>query len=394
MTGAMSPHTGRSRLDAVELTRQLIRFDTINPPGRERACAEFLADLLSAAGFAVTLPSLDSERTNLVATRGGDKRQAPLVFTGHIDVVPLGARAWQHDPFGAEIMDGRIHGRGSSDMKSGVASFVVAAIEEADRLGDATGVTLIITAGEETGCEGAISLVGGQPLAPAGALVVAEPTGAVPYVGHKGALWLKGTTAGVTAHGSMPEHGDNAVYKAARAVDRLSRFAFDVDAHPTLGKPTLNVGSLHGGLNINSVPDRAEFAIDIRTTPSVDHAALRVRIQDHMQERVDVEVLVDLPGIWTPPDAPWAARVAQIASRITGIAPQTRAATYFTDASVLTPALGGVPTVILGPGEPTQAHQTDEWCDVAHIGHTTAIYRALIADWVSAAAQPAAARAG
>ena len=374
------------RIDPVELTRELVAFDTINPPGRERACAEFLADMLSSAGFSVALPALASDRVNLVATRGGSKARAPLAFTGHIDVVPLGAQPWRRDPFGGELADGRLYGRGSSDMKSGVAAFVVAAIAEAARLDDAGGVMLIITAGEETGCEGAVSLVAGKPLAPAGALVVAEPTGAVPYVGHKGALWLRGVTTGVTAHGSMPEQGDNAVYKAARAVDRLSRFRFDVEAHPTLGAPTLNVGSLHGGLNINSVPDRAEFAIDIRTIPKVDHAALRDRISEHMQESVDLNVLIDLPGVWTSPDAPWVARVAQIAARITNIGPATRAATYFSDASVLTPALGGIPTVILGPGEPTQAHQTDEWCDVARITQSTAIYRALIADWVGGAA--------
>ena len=93
MNEPTSLHTPGSRLDAVDLTRRLIRFDTINPPGRERACAEFLADLLTDAGFAVELPALGGDRANVVATRGGSKRRPPLVFTGHLDVVPLGARA-------------------------------------------------------------------------------------------------------------------------------------------------------------------------------------------------------------------------------------------------------------------------------------------------------------
>jgi hypothetical protein len=98
----------------------------------------------------------------------------------------------------------------------------------------------------------------------AGALVVAEPTTNRPLCGHKGALWLKATTRGVTAHGSMPDKGVNAIYAAARAVGRLEAFDFNVARHPVMGAPTLNVGTLHGGLNLNSVPDRAEIGIDIR----------------------------------------------------------------------------------------------------------------------------------
>ena len=119
------------------------------------------------------------------------------------------------------------------------------------------GVLLVITAGEETGCTGADALVSERPpLGKVGALVVAEPTGNKPLVGHKGALWLEAETKGVTAHGSMPEKGVNAVYKAARAVAALQEFDFNVARHDVLGGATLNVGTIHGGLNINSVPDR------------------------------------------------------------------------------------------------------------------------------------------
>jgi succinyl-diaminopimelate desuccinylase len=180
----------------------------------------------------------------------------------------------------------------------------------------------------------------------------------------------------------MPDEGDNAVYKAARVVTRLSDFDFNVARHPVLGKPTLNVGTLKGGLNINSVPDRAEIEVDIRTIPGVDHARLQSALEGYMGENVALEVLVDLPGVWTAPDLPWAARAAAIAGKVTGQPAATRTATYFTDASVLTPALGGVPTMILGPGEPTQAHKVDEWCAVARIGEAVEIYRALIGDWI------------
>ena len=369
-------------IDPVELASRLVRFDTVNPPGRERECVEHLAALLERNGFRIRLVPLGDMRASLVARRG-TPRGKPLVFTGHVDVVPLGTRKWSSDPFGGEISGGRVHGRGSSDMKGGVAAFVAAAVAETARVADEMEVVLIITAGEETGCQGASSIVAADLQGTAGALVVCEPTANVPYVGHKGALWLRAVAEGITAHGSMPEKGDNAVYKAARAVTRLACFHFGTDAHPVLGEPTINVGTFHGGLNINSVPDRAEIEIDLRTIPAIDHGKLRRDITAHMEEDLHIETLIDLPGIWTSPQTPWVERVDRIVSKITGAAPELKTATYFSDASVLVPALDGVPTLILGPGEPHLAHQTDEWCSVERIQLATVIYREMIADWAA-----------
>jgi succinyl-diaminopimelate desuccinylase len=372
--------------DAVALTQRLIGFDTINPPGRERACAAYLADLLEAAGFATKMHAIGADRASLVASlQGPDNDGPPLCFTGHIDTVPLGSRPWTQDPFAGTILDGRLYGRGSSDMKSGVAAFVAAAIAEADRLREGPGVVLVITAGEETGCDGAAALARDGQLGRSGAMVVAEPTSNYPFVGHKGALWLKALTAGVTAHGSMPERGVNAVYKAARVISRLEDFDFNVARHPVLGKPTLNVGTVQGGLNINSVPDACAVGVDIRTIPGVDHEALREGLRGYVGEEAAIEVAVDLNGVWTDPGTPWIARVGAAASCITGAAFEPRAATYFTDASVLTPAYGNIPTVILGPGEAAMAHQTDEYCIVERIPQAVEIYRALIADWAETA---------
>ena len=370
-------------IDPVALTQRLIQFDTINPPGRERPCAEHLAALLDAGGFRTTLVPLGDGRASLVARRGNAAAGKPLVFTGHIDVVPLGTRAWKAPPFAGEIRDGRVYGRGASDMKGGVAAFVAAALEQAHKVDDRMEVVLLITAGEETGCDGAESIVAAGLHGTAGGLVVCEPTGNVPFVGHKGVLWLKAVLQGITAHGSMPDKGDNAVYKAARAVSRLEKFPFGGPAHAALGSPTLNVGSLHGGLNINSVPDRAEIQIDIRTVPGFEHAALRERICAHMQEPAEVETLIDLPAIWTAPENPWVGRVGELVSKVTGEPAAVRTATYFSDASIFVPAMGGVPTIILGPGEPAQAHQTDEWCSVERIRQAHDIYRFLIADWAA-----------
>ena len=179
-------------------------------------------------------------------------------------------------------------------MKSGVAAFVTACIALAGRLASSPGITLLITAGEEIGCTGAEALAAAG-LDPVGALIVAEPTGNKPLVGHKGALWLEAETKGVAAHGSMPEKGINAIYKATRAVAVLQEFDFNVARHEVLGAPTFNVGTIQGGLNINSVPDRALIGIDIRTIPAQDHAQIREQLSSYLGP--DVYLLSQGPNL-------------------------------------------------------------------------------------------------
>src|SRR5581483_1798173 len=208
-TSAVDRHREEEKMrktpGALELTKQIVRMNTVNPPGDEEACARYLGAMLEAAGFGVAYHKMDDKRANLVARIGGRADKAPLCFTGHIDTVPLGAARWSKDPFSGETDAGRLYGRGTSDMKCGVAAFVVAAMNLGRRLERSPGLELVITAGEETGCQGAFDLVSKGALHRAGAVVVGEPTSNYPLVGHKGAFWLRARTRGVTAHGSMPE---------------------------------------------------------------------------------------------------------------------------------------------------------------------------------------------
>jgi succinyl-diaminopimelate desuccinylase len=194
-------------------------------------------------------------------------------------------------------------------------------------------------------------------------------------------LWLKARTRGVTAHGSMPDKGVNAVYAAARAVGLLEDFDFNVERHAGLGKPTLNVGTIHGGLNINSVPDLAEIGIDIRTVPGQRHAAVAAEMASYLGGEVDLSAMVDVEGVWTDPADPWVREVYEIVAPVLGETLEPRGASYFTDAAALTPAYGGPPTVILGPGEPAMAHQTDEYCQVERIEQAVEIYTRMIERW-------------
>lgn len=368
-------------ISAVELTQELVRFDTINPPGNEAPCVRHLGRALEAAGFETRYFEMGENRENLIATIGGRADKLPLCFSGHTDVVPLGAAPWRVAPFGAEIADGKIYGRGSTDMKGGIAAFASAAVKLAPRLAKSAGLVLVITAAEEGGCEGGKFLARCGTLPAVGALAVAEPTSNNILAGHKGVFWLEGSTKGVTAHGSMPEQGVSAISKAARAVLALGALDFSADARPVLGRPTLNVGWLRGGLNINSVPDEARFGIDVRLVPDVDPDLLLKRLKAATEGEVDFKVLMEWNAVWTDPSDPWIGEVSRIVRSVTGEAPAIGGASYFTDAAPLKPAMGNPPTIILGPGDPAIAHQTDEFCSIDRIEEAEAIYSEMIVRW-------------
>ncbi|MFZ0569019.1 MAG: M20 family metallopeptidase [Rhodomicrobium sp.] len=368
-------------ISPIELTQELIRFHTINPPGNEAPCARHLGRILEEAGFQTEYFEMGPNRENLIARIGGGGGKLPLAFTGHVDVVPLGALPWSVEPFGGAIANGKIYGRGSTDMKSGVAAFVSAAVKLAPRLAGTPGVLLVITAGEECGCEGAKFMVERGLVPPAGALIVAEPTGNRLLAGHKGVFWLEAAAKGITAHGSMPEEGENAIYKAARAALALARFDFAEYEHPVLGRPTLNVGWLRGGININSVPDEARMGIDVRLVPGIDRERLLERFNETAAGEVTFEVKGTSEPVWSEPSEPWIEDVAAIARSVTGSAATIGGAKFFTDAGALKPATGNPPTIILGPGEPALAHQTDEYCLISRIEEAEAIYLEAISHW-------------
>jgi len=367
----------------VTLTQKLIAFDTVNPPGNERDCARLLAGLLRRGGFEVAEFEFAPERTNLVARKIFSPSKPPICLSGHLDTVPLGGAQWRTDPFGGALSDGKVFGRGATDMKGGVAAMVTAALRAAARDGEA-GMVLVLTAGEENGCQGARFLAGlDGVLEKAGALVVGEPTANAPWIGHKGALWLEGSTSGATAHGSMPEEGENAVYAAARAVLALERFQFSVPSHPILGAPTLNVGTIAGGANINSVPDRARFEIDIRTVPPLTAERVLQDLRRSLGGGVELRILNDAPAVASDPEDRWVQEVFDIAAAHHRRRISVRGATYFTDASTLSDAMGQPPVILLGPGEPEMAHKTDEFAYVEKIEAAEEMYWEILRRWCS-----------
>ncbi len=373
-----------STRDAVALTKDLLRFDTVNPPGLERDCAHMAAKLLQDAGFSVEFFEYEKDRTSVIARAGGKAGKDPLCLTGHLDVVPLGTRKWSKDPFAGEADGDKLFGRGSSDMKAGIAGMVVAACSLSKKMTNTPGVVLVLTAAEEGGCVGSRHLAALPKLmGKAGAIVVGEPTSNYPMVGHKGSIKFHASFKGVSAHGSMPQLGVNAIYKAAKAIQALEEFQFGVNEHPVMGLPTMNVGTVDGGSGVNLVPDLAQIGVDIRTVPGTDHEALLARLKSLLADG-EMTVFADSQAVWTEPQEAWVQRVFEICQPILKETPVARTMPYMTDAANLRKVYANAPTVVLGPGEASMAHQTDEYCNMERIRQSVQIYEEIIKDWCGA----------
>ncbi len=366
-------------MDVLLLTKKLLSFNTVNPPGNEEGIAKFVGGMLHDNGFDVSYHVFGAERLHLIAEKGLSSEMAPIVLSGHFDTVPTGNREWKSDPFAGEIKDGKIWGRGSSDMKGGLAAMILSSIGsfEGDRPNG--GIRIIFTAGEELGCQGISQLASEDRITgKASAVIVGEPTGNIPATGHKGAIYLNAVTSGRTAHSSMPEMGDNAIYKAAKAIMGIIHFNFDADRDLLLGYPTINVGKISGGMNINSVPDHAEFTIDIRTTTKVDHDKILLKLKAVAGKEVVMEKLIDLKPVYTSGKDPFIQIVYDVCGIKKNSAPY--ALPYLTDGAVLQGVYKS-PVVILGPGEPGQAHKTDEFCYIEKLENSVNIYRNIILKW-------------
>ncbi len=369
-------------VDVLTLTRKLLFFNTINPPGDERACAHYLGALLEEAGYATRYYEFADKRSTLIARLAGTNNKPPICFTGHLDTVPLGSTPWACDPFAGATDGDKLFGRGASDMKSGVAAMVTMALHLAAIANRQSEITLIFTAGEETACEGAAHVAGlDGVLGTAGAIVAGEPSANVPYLAHKGCVRYAIIVRGVAAHGSMPDQGVNAIYKAADAIKKLEAFDFAVPSHPFLGQPTLAVTMITAGSAINMIPGEATVSMDIRTLPGQTEADIFKKLQSALGADVELRRVQGAASVATDENHEWVSSVFDIIEHLTGKRPAPAGATYFSDCSVLTPAYGYPPTIILGPGEPEMAHKTDEFCYLSKIELAAEAYTKIARRW-------------
>ncbi|MDR2056092.1 MAG: M20 family metallopeptidase [Desulfovibrio sp.] len=366
----------------VALASRLVRMST-TAQGNEEAALGLLADILADAGFTCSLVGYDphrSDRQSLVARLCPTDSMPSLYLGGHIDTVPYDESAWKSHPLSGHVRDGRLYGRGSCDMKGGVAAMVCACAHMAPRLAGRD-MVLHVYGGEERGCLGSLDIAARPDLfGNAAAGIVAEPSGLLAQVGHKGALWMELRARGRAVHASMPEEGDNALTKLLLAGRALCDYKPGA-SHQWLGSSTFALTTLHAGINPNSIPDRAVLTLDMRTVPGQDHAGLLAEIQELAGSDVQLSMTYDGLPVWTDPSQSWCAGALTRASQISGRPATVSCAKFFTDAASVRRLFPDLPLLILGPGYPEAAHVNDEYCPVEQIVTARRIYEALMEDW-------------
>ncbi len=366
-----------------KLLQTLIRMDTRDPPGREIDMARVVHDRLLDAGFESVLDEFLPGRANVVARLKGRGERPALVFSAHFDTVPLGHEEWTHDPFGAAIIDGALHGRGAADMKGGMAAMIVAAESLATGPAMLAGdLVLAFTAGESSNCLGAAELSRSRALEGAGALLVSEPTSMEVLLAEKGALWLRLTAHGSSGHPSAGEGSSgSAIERMTDVLCDLRSLTFSDARHPLLGLPTVSVGRIEGGTVVNLTPDRCEVDIDVRTLPGMAPDVVEKHILGHIGHDLDLERLDHKPAVETAGDHPFARLCLDVVQAERGAPAEPGGASYYSDATILSPAFA-LPMVIIGPGRLGMSGRTDEHVMVSDVEKAVALYRHIALAWL------------
>ena len=376
------------RGDAVALARALVQIDSRNPtltPGSpgEGACARALAAVLDDWGFSVETPEVAPGRPNVVARLGPADAPA-IMLNGHLDVV--GIEGMVHDPFAAELRDNRIYGRGSADMKGGLAAMCAAAVA-----GHASGANrqILITAvvDEEYESLGMRALMASGLRAEAA--IITEPTQLAICPAHRGFVWLDVSLRGRAAHGSRYDIGVDAITHAGlllAELDQLESTRESGPRHSLLGRGSLHASKIRGGVGMSTYPEECELAIERRTLPG-ESAEKAIREITDACERVksthpDFEARVTLSTAQlasdVSPDAPIVKRLRgalereRVPVRIEGMS-------AWTDAALLNEA--GIPAVCFGPGDIALAHAAEEFVPVEEIGVATRVLTRVVREW-------------
>jgi len=370
--------------DVVTLLQQLVRIPSVNPdnaPGTEQTGEEkiavFLSGWLESIGAEISLEEIQPGRPNLIARFAPLDGRPRILLGPHLDTVGVGGMTV--DPFGGEIRDGRLWGRGASDTKGPMAAMLWALHEHRERLADfPVAVDFVAFMGEESGQWGSKDFVKKHGKDYSFALV-GEPTSMQVVHVTKGSLWATLRATGKAAHSSQPERGENAILKLTRALDQLDTHLGHQLAsftHPVLGRSTMNVGMIRGGARPNIVPDLAEAEIDIRITPALAAAGGALKLLTETIEFHDLPVSIVKPHE-NPPMETAAGHPMIQALLATDSATGLAGAPWFSDAAHL--SNGGIPSICIGPGSIDQAHTIDEFIDIAALERGAAFFTEFVA---------------
>ena len=370
----------------VELTRALVRLRTV--AGNEAPAAQLVAETMRGFGWEPEITEVAPGRPNVVAVvEGGGGPGPTLAFEGHTDVVTEGdLDRWSIDPYGAEIRDGKLYGRGSADMKSGVAA-MIHAVRALQLAGPFPGRVLVCALVDEEGLMLGAKHFAQTPLAATvDGAIICEPEEGEICTSAKGAIRIRVDLLGAMAHGAMPQHGRNPVAPLGRllvAVAELQeRLQAEDGQHEHLGHVYLTPTVLSAGSfdQINVIPSRASVCVDVRTIPGIDHDALigEVRRLADAAGAPDgvtaaVTILDDRPCVEVATDDPLVVALAEAHEKVVGEPARYGGVPGATDGTILTRD-AGMPTVVYGPGGKWIAHQADEFVEVDDIVRCAHVY--------------------
>ena len=376
------------RGNPVALTRALVEIDSQNPSlvaggAGEAAVARVLADVLRDWGFAVELHDVAPGRLNLVA-RIGKSGGRSLMFNGHLDVV--GVEGMTHAPFDPVEKNGLLYGRGSADMKGGIAAMCAAAARAADA-GLAGEVIIAAVCDEEFTSIGTRGLI--ERGVRADAAIVTEPTQLAIMPAHKGFVWVEATFLGRAAHGSRYDIGVDAIRHAGLFLAELDRYdskTLAARSHQLLGRPSIHAATITGGTGMSTYPDRCELSIERRTIPGEKTSQVRLEIEELLgrvkitDAKFNGSIKVTMEQ--QPSDVPVSAAVVRALAQSlanTGVRELIAGMTAWTDAALLNAA--GIPAICFGPGDISLAHAAEEYVPVKEIEDATRVLTDLALRW-------------
>jgi len=371
------------RAEIATLCSRLIQFNSVNPPGNEGEIAQYIATLLQEAGLTVEMLPHSPERASLIARLKGSGEMPALVFSGHLDTLPISDDPWQHAPFGGEISDGKVWGRGGTDMKGGdTALITVAKILAAAQVPLKGDLILVFSAGEEEDQMGAWAIAERLHDEEIQAMLIPEPTENEVEIAEKGALWLEITTHGKAGHISRIDEARNAIEMMIPLLSEFAAFPFP-HKDPLLGVMLRSINMIQAGQKVNTIPDRCVATVEMRTVPGQDHEAVVAEVEQLIADAgrrlaipdfcASVKVIHQFPPVGTSPQDPIIQRFCDVVAEATGTRPAPRGRTGGTDACVFIPIFK-VPFAVCGPGTPTTTGTVDEWVDIDNIVDTTKIY--------------------
>lgn len=319
------------RATIVSLCCDLVRIPSADPPGDTTSVAEYIISLLEAKGLSYKIYAPQAHMPNIVAVLKGKEQGKRLILNGHMDTYGAGDHSfWDRDPFGGDLEDGKIYGRGTSDMKAGVTASIMTFLYSAEHWDRSAGeLVLSLTSDEETGGKwGAIWLLENVPEMQSGALLNGEPSGTeLVTFGEKGVLRVAFKARGRAAHAAYAHLGENAINKMNQFLSQIIKIAdMEVEQHELsgvyrhahdaidraqgagsadhMGSVMVNVGVIEGGYIVNLVPEECRAEVDIRIPPGVKTEKILEEIEKVRLgfEGVDYEILFRIEPLWTPLD--------------------------------------------------------------------------------------------